>query len=324
VCGVFFFDYQAALMSCENRTFEVLFQIGMPLFATFNLLYWDNYAWGYAEYGWFLYAKVFSVTIAAWVVFARRRVAEGSRACTILNIMLTLMLSVNIVEVMLTDRRKGRWFNVLAGFIVLYGVPNPSSTTMKAHDKDMSGSKTVICQAYTFGWVVAYTIWNWNFGYTFPTSAVSNFIHIAVSFLLNASRKYDKWDCWLHYRAYSLNPHFMTRVGFAPFTQQMMWADITRDVVALIGEILCLVIALGYAVSEWRCPSDCVGNLLLFKIFGRPIVKKIPAVEAQVEPEPTATQASDEQISLKEPAKQDKKEKQPNQTGLSPEIIGTV
>jgi len=258
-------DWTSAKVSSESTVAEKVIQVGQVFLATCNLVFTKNYAWGYDTYGWFFYAKIYSVAICTFVMMAGRQ-SQSQKTRLYVAYSISAMLFANIAEAMLADLPRGRYANFIAGFVVLLGIPHPHSTTYVTHDPSREGSKrNSFAQAYTVEWATLYFVWNANFGYSWKINSASNLIHVSVSYLLCLST--TRWDLWMQYRAYSLNTHFMGRVLFAPFTTQAMFLDIYIPEVALAGELLTLAVCVYYANAERLHPTNNIGHALLSTIL---------------------------------------------------------
>lgn len=136
----------------------------MTLFATVQYLSTGSLDWMYAEYGWFMPAKIYSVwatfSIVHCLLFAPEvvRLCRGVNGCTEervqtfrqwLAIFASAGLFINCLEATMKDLQESkttpfRLLNFVSGLIVCWGVPSPGSTAVSCISREESDEINVM------------------------------------------------------------------------------------------------------------------------------------------------------------------------------------
>lgn len=179
---------------------------------------------------WFMYLKFYSV-FAAVIFFQWSRFKEYN---TLFKRIIWIFLALNILEAIMTDFLDGYVVNALAG--VLLVASQPAAATIRISEEDNR-----LLYATPWSWVIAYTIWNFGFIYSAPSShsLVLTFIHLGLPLLI----------CWknpalyLEGRAYMLA--FSLLFYLLPITHPFLKLNVSvfNDLVVTILSWLALLAA---------------------------------------------------------------------------------
>lgn len=162
------------------------------------------------HFNWFFWVKMFSVTFGISLLFVcgNTKLSQSPWMYTII----WLAFAINIAEAMLYDvlaTNHLQYINVLTGIILIITLPGPS--TMKI---DESTPEHDFSWDISYGWIVAYTLWNWIFVYgNWPGMGARH--HIAV---LGASLFVALFHrtLWAEARAFTLGTYFIIWFLFKP------------------------------------------------------------------------------------------------------------
>lgn len=193
------------------------------------------------EFGWFAWAKLYSVLASVWWLAAVRFTSLGERPWA--RAVMPALLALNILEAVALDVAASRPANLAtacAGLLLVATLPLGSGTVRI----DAAGPRRDLhSPGLSRGWLVAFAVWNWTFLYlNFPVIAGH---HIAVLGAFLAVGLFDPRRA-IQTRMLTLAPDLIALASFravlVPPLDTSHWADPTAGLV-LAG--LALLLALG-------------------------------------------------------------------------------
>jgi len=150
--------------------------------------------WMATDHRTFLWLKLYSV-IGGVIFLALLRHTTLSKQ-TLLFRLIYLALVLNIVEALVVDMMNLKFFNGIAGILLIVTLPG-----IKTIFIDAEGRQKDLLWDIPFLWILGYTVWNWVFVVnTFPEAPFRHLAILGVPFMIACFHR----KVWLQVRAYTL------------------------------------------------------------------------------------------------------------------------